>query len=181
MLGGLNMNIPNLTRIVDAYIPIANSDFSAYLDQLRREVLFSIRKLQSDELLGWYSFLIHGPDNLNGREPLDGRLYIHLRLEPKNGVDIDEFIRNLPTHFLKPMKTPLADIGGLDSSVLRNDDWAYAWKMHGEASEWVLFLLENHKDQAAIPLQHIIQFLHYITNPLMLGHKCFFIPLGYTF
>ena len=174
------MNIPDLTRIVDTYIPInGKGDLNHYLDQLRREVLPSIRKLQRDEVLGWYSFLIHGPDMLDGRGPLDGRIYIHLRLEPKNGMDIKEFKGKLPTHFLNPKQVTLANISGLNPSVLRDNDWAYAWKLHGEASEWVLFLLESHKDQA-IPLPQIIQFLHFITNPLMLGHKCLFLPSGFA-
>ena len=164
------MNIPNLSRIVDAYIPIDGADLNTYLAQLRRDVLPSIRKMQNDEVLGWYSFLIHGPDQLNEREPLDSRIYIHLRLEPKKGIDIIEFMANLPLHFRKPMHVTLRDIGGLNSSVLRDDDWAYAWKLHGEASEWVLFFLESHKEQA-IPPEQIIHFLHFITNPQMLGGK----------
>ena len=172
------MNIPDLTRIVDTYIPIAQGNLDAYLDQLRREVLLSIRKLQSDDLLRWYSFLIHGPGMLDGREAMDKRIYIHLRLEPKKGMDINEFITKLPTHFLKPKQMTLANIAGLESLVLRDEDWAYAWKLHGEASEWVLFLVESHGDHP-IPLQQIIQFLHFVTNPLMLGHKCLCIPAGF--
>ena len=118
------MNIPNLSRIVDTYIPIAQRDLDAYLDQLRREVVPSIRKLQNDGLLRWYFFLIHGPDMLDDREPMDNRIYIHLRLEPKNRMDIKEFITKLPAHFLKPKQITLANIAGLDSSVLRDKDWA---------------------------------------------------------
>lgn len=172
------MDIPNLTRIVDTYIPISQENLDGYIDQLRREVVPSIRKLQSDGLLRWYSFLIHGADILEGREPMDTKTYIHLRLEPENGMDIKEFITKLPSHFRNPKPTNLANIGGLDSSVLRDKDWAYAWKLHGEASEWVLSLLETHGDHP-IPLQQIIQFLHFITNPLMLGHKCLCIPAGF--
>jgi hypothetical protein len=172
------MNIPDLNRIVDTYIPIVQGTPDAYLEQLRREVLLSIRKLQSADLLHWYSFLIHGPDMLDGREVMENRAYIHLRLEPKSGMDINEFIAKLPTHFLKPKQVTLANIAGLDSSVLRDEDWAYAWKLHGDASEWVLCLVECHMDRT-IPLQQIIQFLHFITNPLMLGHRCLCVPAGY--
>ena len=164
------MNIPNLTRIVDSYIPIDRVDFRAYLEQLRRKVVPSIRKLQNDDLLRWYSFLIHGPALLNNREPMDNKLYIHLRLEPKKGINITDFIKKLPTHFIKPKQVTLANIAGLDDSILRDKDWAYAWKLHGEASEWVLSLLESHGDQE-ISLKQIIQFLHFVTNPLMLGHR----------
>lgn len=164
------MEIPNLTRIVDTYVPIADMDFHRYISQLRRDVLVPVRELQRRDLVRWYSFLVHGPDQLSGREPLDGKAYIHLRLEPRVGIDVREFERNLPGHFCKPIQVILGNIGGLDSRVLRGEDWAYAWKLHGEASEWVLCLIESHAEQP-IPLQQITQFLHYITNPLMLGHR----------
>ncbi len=172
------MDTPNLTHIVDTYVPISDLNLDSYLDQVRRDVLIPIRKLQSDGLLRWYSFLIHGPDQLGGREPLDDKQYIHLRLEPNLGMDVDEFKAKLPGHFRKPTRDTLANIGGLNSRVLRDEDWAYAWKLNGEASEWVLSLIEAHGDQR-MTLQQITQFLHYITNPLMLGHRCLCIPAGF--
>lgn len=172
------MNVPNLTRIVDTYIPIRHAEFDAYLDQLRREVVPAIRELQKDGLLRWFSFLIHGSDMLDGREPTSTALYVHLRLEPESGIDVSEFITKLPRHFCKPIHKTFAEIGGLELSVLQNEDWAYAWKIHGEASEWVVCLLESHRD-SAIPLRQLIQFLHFITNPLMLGYKCLCIPAGF--
>lgn len=172
------MNIPDLTRIVDTYIRVTSPELDSYLGQLRNEVLPSIRKLQSDDLLGWFSFLVHGPDQLNGREPIDEEIYIHLRLEPRSGLDTDQFIAKLPPHFLKPKQLTFTNLGGVDSSVLKDENSAYAWKLHGEASEWVLFLIESHSDQP-IPLHQIVQFLHFITNPLMLGKRCLCIPADY--
>ena len=173
------MNLPNLTRIVDTYIPIRQPNRDAYLDQLRQEVVPSIRKLQKDGLLSWFSFLIHGPDMLGGREPLNSsRWYIHLRLEPESTIDVEEFITKLPQHFCNPVRKTLREIGGLQDTILHNEDWAYAWKIHGEASEWVVLLLESHRD-SAIPLQQLVQFLHFITNPIMLGNRCLCIPAGF--
>jgi hypothetical protein len=172
------MNVPDLTRIVDTYVPIRHAELNAYLDQLRHEVVPSIRELQKDGLLRWFSFLIHGSDMLDGREPISTTLYVHLRLEPESGVGLAEFITKLPQHFCKPIKKTLADIGGLELSVLRDEDWAYAWKLHGEASEWVVCLLESHRE-SPIPLRQLIQFLHFITNPLMLGNRCLCIPAGF--
>jgi len=172
------MKIPNLDCIVDTYIPTSIDDQGAYLEQLRREVLPYIRKLQADRLLGWYAFLIHGPEMLEGREELDGKPYIHLRLEPSSAKEVGELIKALPDHFRKPVQVALANIGGLDSSCLRDHNWAYAWKLHGEASEWVLGLLECHGGYS-VPVQQQLQFLHYITNPMMLGHRCLCAPAGF--
>jgi hypothetical protein len=116
---------------------------------------------------------------LDGREAIStSTLYIHLRLEPESRVDVEEFITKLPQHFCNPIHKTLGEIDGLEHSILHNEDWAYAWKIHGEASEWVVFLLESHRD-SAIPLQQLIQFLHFITNPLMLGNSCLCIPAGF--
>ena len=172
------MELPDLSRIVDTYVPVSDVDHPAYLKQLQRDVLPHVRKLQADGHLRWFSFLLHDASQLAGREPVDGRVFIHLRLEPAPGLDLQPFIKLLPEHFLKPQQVPpLSEISGLDGSILRDENWAHAWKIHGEASEWVLCLLEAHREEPS--LQQVVQFLHYITNPLMLGHRCLCIPAGF--
>lgn len=171
------MELPDLGRVIDTYVPVSSTDLPAYLNQLKREVLPNVRKLQSDKQLRWFSFLLHDASQLAGREPKDGRLFIHLRFEPATDLNPEEFKKLLPTHFCKPIQVSLADISGLDSGILLDNNWAHAWKIHGEASEWILCLLEGHKVEPS--LQQVIQFLHFITNPLMLGHKCLCIPDGY--
>lgn len=173
------MEIPDLNRIVDTFIPISDLNMDAYLVQLRQQVIPHIRKLQQEDKLRWYSFLIHGSDMLGGRTPpMDRNLYIHLRLEPKPEVDIDAFIAQLPDHFRQPQLCPLKEIAGINASIIRDQDWAIAWKIHGEASEWVVTLLEGHANNP-VPIQQIIQFMHFITTPLLLGHKCICIPGGF--
>ena len=172
------MELPNLSRIVDTYIPISGVDLVSYLRQLKQDVLPHIRNLQANGHLRWFSFLRHDASQLAGREPVDGRFFIHIRLEPAAALNLQAFINLLLPHFLKPLQVaPLSEISGLDGSILQDDNWAYAWKIHGEASEWVLYLLEGHKENPS--LQQIVQFLHFITNPLMLGHRCLCIPGGF--
>jgi hypothetical protein len=171
------MDIPVLSRIVDTYIPITSSDLSAYLQQLRSQVLPEIRNLERTGAIRWYAFLIHPASQLGGREPMDGRLFIHLRLEPTSSLDPNSFIRALPPHFLNPTVTGLSSITGLDGSILTGADWAQAWKIHGECSSWILNLIEGHAGD--IPVKQIVQFLHFITNPLTFGNRCLFIPSGY--
>lgn len=175
------MELPNLDLIVDTFIRIRDHNFDAYMSQLRAELIPEIRELQSEGKIIWYGFLIHDHKNLGGRVPsTDQNLYIHLRLSLPEGADVDQFIRQLPAHFQEPRKSSLSAIGGIDASIMKDQDWVYAWKVHGEASEWILRMLEAHAQDATIPIQHIIQFMHYITNPLMIGHKCLFIPGGFV-
>jgi hypothetical protein len=173
------MDIPVLDRIVDTYIPITSLDPSAYLQQLRSQVLPEIRNLERTGAIRWYGFLIHRARHLGGREPMDGRHFIHLRLEPASSLELDAFIRTLPSHFLNPMVTPVSSITGLDGSILAGADWAQAWKIHGECSSWILSLLEGHSGN--IPVKQIVQFLHFITNPLDLGHQCLHKPSRIAF
>jgi hypothetical protein len=161
---------PNLNNIVDTRVPVSLGERTGYLNQLRQDVLPHIRKLQADRHLRWFSFLIHAEN---------GSPYIHLRLEPTPGLDIDDFIELLPKHFQKPHHITLSKTSGLDRSILQNNDWAYAWKILGEASEWILCLLEGYKREPS--LKQIVQFLHFITNPLMLGHQCLYRPESISF
>ena len=108
----------------------------------------------------------------------DRNLFIHIRLEPETDIEIDDFIRMLPPHFQQPKHILFSNISGIDQSILRDNDWAYAWKIHGEASEWVFHLLESHEENP-VNIPQMIQFLHFITNPLLLGHKCLCIPAGF--
>jgi len=163
------VELPDLTRVVDTYVPVTSKNYPDYIKQLKRDLLPHVRKLQSDGHIRWFSFLVHDATQLGGREPNDGRFFIHIRLEPSTELDFGEFVKLLPNHFLNPKRDSLSHISGLDGAKFRNDDWAHAWKIHGEASEWVLFLLEGHKDEPT--LKHLTQFMHFITNPLMQGHK----------
>jgi len=171
------MAVPVLSRIIDTYIPIRSLEISAYLEQLRSQVLPEIRNLERTGAIRWYAFLIHDASQLDGREPRDGRHFIHLRLEPASSLDPESFIGTLPSHFLNPRVKKFGCITGLDGSILTGADWAQAWKIHGECSSWILNLVEGHAGD--IPVKQIVQFLHFITNPLTLGHRCLFLPSGH--
>ena len=164
--------LPDLDRIVDTYLPVSSHDLGTYWRQVRRDVLPQVRELQAGGLLRWFSFLIHPPEMLDGREPDDDCLYIHLRLEPAPGVEIEDFIAKLPESFRNPVSVSLGVIAGVDEEALSEADWRQAWRIHGQASEWVLCLLEGHTEM--MDLQQVVQFLHFITNPLGMGMACGF-------
>ena len=162
------MELPNLNRIIEAHIPLSASDASSCFDQLRKDLLPHIRKLQAEKHLRWFSFLLHPANQLAGRDPSDKSPVIHLRFEPATELEIQAFIKLLPIHFLSPQQVKLSEIsGGLDKSFLLDQDWSHAWRVVGESSEWILCLLEGHIGEP--PLKQITQFFHFITNPLWLG------------
>jgi hypothetical protein len=165
------MEIPNLSRIVETHVPALTSSRSDFLNQMRQEVLPHIRELQKKGHLRWFLFLLHPAKQLEGHDAADETTVIHLRLEPATELDVEEFIKLLPSHFLNPkLVSPLKEIQGLDGSILRDANWAHGWKIAGEASEWVLYLLEGHEGE--ISLRQIVQFLHFFTNQLSLGWRC---------
>lgn len=170
------MNAPHLDRVVQAHIPLRMEE-TIFI--LRRDVLPHIRDLQNQHQLRWFSFLLHSMADITGRADAPG-LGIHLRLEPSEHLDPDRFLSDLPTVFQQPHRVaPLGQIAGVDLGQVKDADWAHAWRMVGEASEWVLGLLESHED--SLTLQQAVRFLHYITNPLTIGNRCVWIQSGQRF
>jgi len=169
---GVDMETPNLDRVIDTYVPIeydesSDSDkLSSYLEILRTVVLPNIRKMQKEGRLRWFSFLIHGTGHLGGREPPDpDKLFIHIRLEPSLEEDLSRFVKRLPKAFLKPRQWYYQGMSGIDKDILTEDDWTTAWRLLGEGSEWVLKLVESHTE--CLTRKQALQFLHFLTNSLL--------------
>jgi len=169
------MNRPNLTRIIDTYVPV--NDLNNYFQILKKDFYPAIRKLQNENFLNWFSFLIHNWEILKRDGNPSAPFYIHTRLEPNKDTELHEFISKLPEIFIDPEVRPLGNIGGLDNKFLENEDWSKAWQLIGESSEFLLTLIENHK--TGTPIHQYMQFLHYITNSLTIGNRCLFIPNGF--
>jgi hypothetical protein len=55
-------------------------------------------------------------------------------------------------------------ISGIDKALLKNEKIEEAWRIIGEQSEWLLEMLNIHKGEVGIPLQHVAQFLHFFAN-----------------
>jgi len=168
------MVVPDLSRIVETHVPVASLEYRAYLDQLLVDVLPHIRRLQSAQQLRWFSFLLHPASQVGGCDQADCRPVLHLRLEPADDLDVARFIQVLPPHFLNPHAVVLGPFSGVDGTILRDGDWAQGWRVVGESAEWALCLLEAHAGK--LPPQQTTQFLHYITNVLLLGGQCAYVP-----
>ena len=173
------MKVPNLNRIVETDILVVSLRPDAYLAQLRRDVLQHIRELQSAGYIEWFSFLLHPAKQVTGRASDDESPVFHLRLEPSLDISVNELTRLLPAHFRDPHPVNLAQISGLNGAFFEGGDWAQAWRVIGESAEWVLCLLETHADE--LPPEQAVQFLHYMTNPIGIGHKCVYAPSRQVF
>ena len=174
------MQLPKLDRIVDTFVLIKSLKPDEYISQLRTDLIPVIRSLEQKGSIIWYGFLIHDQSQLGGRVPAtDKNLYLHIRLCPNDDIDLAEFKKNLPAHFQKPEVIPVSKIAGVDPSILKGQDWAYGWKIHGEMSEWVLRFIDAHEDQSTPHANQIVQFLHFATNPLLLGGQSLLFPNGF--
>ncbi|MFW9853840.1 MAG: hypothetical protein ACFFFG_02200 [Candidatus Thorarchaeota archaeon] len=60
------------------------------------------------------------------------------------------------------------EIRGINKELLKNDDITLAWKIIGEASEWVLSILNVYEDDHNIPRHQIAQVLHFFPNLLQM-------------
>ncbi len=166
------MQPPILTCSVDAIVPLADLSLDGYFSMLRTQVLPGIRSLEKDEGIIWFSFLIHDRET-GDRSDLPPHItgaFLHVRFGLPDGTDQGDFMLKLPVPFIHPIIKPLGPIGGIDISVM-GGDWAMAWWMVGESSDWVLKLVEAHSGDVPIPLQQTAQFLHYITNGLLIGGR----------
>lgn len=169
------MEKPDLTRIVQAGVRVTGSNLQSYLDQIRRDVTPHIRKLETDGSIRWFCFLFHNCSTVG----LAHGPCIHLRMEPRLGTTIDEFKKLLPSHFENPQLKPELAISDIDVSQIVAQDWASAWKIVGEGSDWLLRMLDGH--QTGPTDGQIIQFIHFLTNALSLGNRSYYSPNGRSF
>ena len=120
-------------------------------------------------MIGWYHFLVHPrPDELPPIEGDTNRCF-RIRFEFK-GTDPSEV---LPGYCVMTRKTGrIENITGIDKSLLKNEQIEEAWRVIGEQSEWVIDMLDIHKEDREVPLNLIMQFLHFFFNMIQLGLCC---------
>jgi hypothetical protein len=178
-LGEVALDVPDLSRIVETYVPVESVDPVAYYDQLRRDVAPYLADLRSTGTIRWFSFLLHTRQQLTPPQVGDGYI-VHLRLEPATHIDPAYLGGLLPPHFENAHAVPpLAAISGLDDNALQGEDWAQAWWVFGRASEWVLDLLRSYRVGPAP--SDAFQYLHFMTNPLLLGLQSVHEPTSIRF
>jgi hypothetical protein len=177
------MQPPILSNIIDAVAIIPEPSIQGYLTLLRDKIGPAIRRMEANNQIIWYSFLIHDRESAD-RDDLPPEFsgpFVHLRLGLPSGVDADAFLNSVPEPLQHPIGRHLGSIGGVDSTLIA-EDWSKAWWMVGEASDWVLKLLETHPTDQGLPAAQMLQFLHYITNGLGIGMQSVYLgPVNLRF
>jgi hypothetical protein len=141
--------------------------FSKITKMIKTQVTHLVSVLESKKMIDWYYFLIHHKegDSLNN--------YFDLVFSLEEGVESIDFLNSLPSYCLDPkhLDRPWGEsISGIDKTLLKNDEIEEAWKIIGKQSEWIVDMIGIHKD-AEIPIQQFVQFMHFYTNAMGLGHK----------
>jgi len=174
------MEKPNLDMMWETYIRIGIFEehersrlFQRYIRVIRTQVSPMISRLKSNKTINWYHFLVH--QNPNNKH--DPNLYFHIRF------DVDEKIKNrndleLPDYCERDLTRkidPLHNISGINKSLLTNgiED---AWRIIGEQSNWIMNMLNTHKESVEIPITQFTQFLHFYLNMLGLGGRGILFP-----
>ena len=175
LFGEMKMQKPNLNRMWETFIKIPTEDnrtkLSLLYNNIRSKIYPMISRLKDNDMINWYCFLIHKkPKNKD-----DPNLYFHIRIALKKDVNPDEFLSSLPNYclFTEPIERKRVEsILGIDKSLLKNEKIEEAWRIIGEQSEWLLEMLNIHKEDVDIPPLQIAQFLHYYFNMTQLLIRC---------
>lgn len=170
------MKSPNLGRVIETFIriecreeAIAIQVWQDYLHLLRSKVAPLVGDLLNAGIIDWYSFLVH--DRASGVPTSESDLdyYVHLRMGLTETSNESGLTKQLPSWCLMTQKMRIPHPPSLDSvdvQSLNSGKVEQGWKTLGEASEWVLNMLECHDPNKPIPMLNVAQFLHYIGNQL---------------
>lgn len=167
------MNSPDTARVLETFIAVpfrpritALDLWHDYIGILRTKLSPLVHNLQKKKLISWYSFVLHQSGKSGvPTAPDDTGFDIHVRLELAPSVDEKTLRGTLPKYCRKTkmMEGPHPhEISGIDATRMRDGDVANAWRVFGESSQWVLDMLDAHKPEERVPLEHIAQFLHLI-------------------
>ena len=161
------MDAPNLNRIWETYIKISTDQ--SIVSTIRSKLYPMLNALKTNNMIKWYCFLIH-----RSKAQEDENLYFHLRLEPNNTINNKEQLNQILPDYCEKEMTGLCkdvdNISGINKTLLKDENIAEAWRIIGEQSEWLIDLINIHKD-VEIPIGQITQFMHFYLNMLGLGGR----------
>lgn len=164
------MEKPDLSKMWETFIKIPAEDnrmkISALYNTIRSKIYPMISGLKDNDMINWYCFLIHDRNSGVPTSKDDSNPYFHIRFTLKKNVDPDEFLDSLPNYCVmtRHIERRLESITGINKSIIKNEEIEKAWRIIGEQSEWLLNLLNIHKENVDIPPQQIAQFLHFYAN-----------------
>jgi len=160
------MKKPDLERMWETWIKIGPKrglTQKNIQDTIRTKIGTLFPHLLIEGKITWYHFLMHpyreDPTNI----------YFHIRYSPTDAMTEDD----LSDYCVPPKKISLKrHIAGINRSIIKNDEIEEAWRIIGEQSEWIINLIDIHKENSGwIPIDQIVQFMHYYFNMLGLGHR----------
>ena len=167
----MEMQKPDLNQMWETFIKIPAEDnrvgFNLLYSCIRSRIYPMISRLKDDGMIDWYCFLTHDRKSGVPTSEDDDNPYFHVRLTLKKKVDPNEFLNSLPNYCVmtrKIRRERVESIVGIDKSLLRNEEIEEAWRIIGEQTEWLLEMLNIHKEDVNIPPQQIAQFLHFYAN-----------------
>ena len=163
---------PNLDRLWETFIRFSWEELSSgrYIDLIRDKVAYTISMLKAKGGVGWYCFWIHDKNSGVPTTEDDEYLYFHIRFEiTKHVSPVDILpIYCVFTRQVEPkwVKSVAIDGSGteFDVSLLRDESIEEVWRLIGEQSEWLLYLLDRFKDNTNIPVSHIKGFMNQFTD-----------------
>lgn len=162
------MEKPNLNRVWHTWIkigPKTNLTYKTLQDAIRHKIYPTFSGLMGNGTINWYHFLLHPyPKD-------DVSAYFHVRFSTTKDIKkVDDLA--LPEFCVSPEKVDprnLRNISGIGKNLLKNEEIEEAWKLLGEQSEWIINLINVHKENVEIPIPQITQFMHFHLNMLGLG------------
>lgn len=132
---------------------------------IRRKISPLVSRLKDEGTINWYHFLLH-------EHPRDkANAYFHVRFSTiRDIVQLEDL--NLPEYCDSTKRIdPILDINGIDKTLLKNGDLRKAWRIIGEQSEWIMDMMNIYREGTEIPINQIVQFMHYYMNMMGLGHQ----------
>lgn len=174
------MQKPDLNRVWETFIKIGlpqDMSLQQIISLIRSKVYPMICDLRNRKIINWYFFLIHGRGSGVPTIKEDNNAYFHIRfslnkdIEVKNEKDVINFLPNYCVLTQKARHKRVESILGIDKSLLKNEEIEEAWRIMGQQSEWIIDMLNIHKENVEILIPQIVQFMHFFLNMLGLGKR----------
>ena len=170
------MQKPNLARMWETFIKIGlpqETSLQQITHIIRSMIYHAIRDLKARKVINWYHFLIHNKESGVPTTKDDENLYFHIRVALEKDVEPKDFRASLPDYCVmtRPIDRRLESISGIDKSLIKNEEIEEVWRIVGEQSEWIIKMVNIHKENVEIPIPQITQFMHFYLNMLGLGGR----------
>ena len=163
------MEKPDLDRMWETWVRIGRKPSlppKMVQDAIRNRIYPLVSRLMNEGTINWYHFLLHD-------YPRDrANWYFHIRFSVMPDIKkVDDL--NLPEYCVPPEKIdPIRNIAGINKALLENEEIEEAWRIIGEQSEWIINLVNIHKEDIGwIPIDQFVQFMHFFMNMMGLAYR----------